>query len=123
MREADREVTVDDSCDWDWELPTSDAFRLLDFLEESSQRTWGELLSDRTGGNSRHKKHHAHRVDSLPRPATDRLKKLGFIDRGEEQLFRFRIDGKGRLWGYRSGALFRVVWWDAEHRVYPTERG
>lgn len=121
VREADRNVSDDDSCDWTWELPANETFRLLDFLEETSHKTWGELLADRTGGRSRHKKHHAHSVDNLPRRAVDRLRRTGFLDRGEEEMFRFRLDGKGRLWGYRSGSLFRVVWWDAEHRVYPTE--
>lgn len=121
VREADRDVTVDDSCDWSWELPTRETFRLLDFLEETSHRTWGEILSDRTGRHTRHKKHHGHSVGSLPRTAVERLEKLGFLDHGEEDLFRFRLDGEGRLWGYRSGSLFRVVWWDADHRVYPTE--
>lgn len=121
VREADRDVTGDDSCEWSWELPTSETFRLLDFLEEASHRTWGELLGDRTGGRARHKKHHGHSIDSLPRAAVERLRRTGFLDHGEEELFRFRLDGKGRLWGYRSGPLFRVVWWDAEHKVYPTE--
>jgi hypothetical protein len=36
-------------------------------------------------------------------------------------MFRFRLGGKARLWGFRSERIFHVVWWDPDHRVYPTE--
>jgi hypothetical protein len=41
----------------------------------------------------------------------------------EDDMFRFRLAGEKRLWGFRVGNVFYVLWWDASHRVYPTERG
>jgi hypothetical protein len=37
-------------------------------------------------------------------------------------MFRFRLAGERRLWGYRVGRTFHVVWWDWDHKVYPTEK-
>ena len=43
------------------------------------------------------------------------------LDETFEDLFRFRVGGKKRLWGFEVDGVFHVLWWDAEHQVYPTE--
>ena len=40
-----------------------------------------------------------------------------------DQIFRFRVSGQKRLWGFRRDRTFHVVWWDPDHKVYPTEAG
>ena len=79
-------------------------------MEKMSQLTWKEIWGLR---------HHSQKLDSLCREAQKRWKK---INRPEEELFRFRSSGKQRIWGVRQGATFFVVWWDAEHKIYPTEK-
>ncbi|UGX87143.1 hypothetical protein [Phyllobacterium meliloti] len=80
---------------------------------------WHEILAQRTGsGHKRHKKNHSQAWDSLCAEAQERWLEIG---RGEDELFRFRTGGKGRIWGFRDGHIFNVVWWDAEHQIYPVD--
>lgn len=87
-------------------------------LNELSNSTWAELLSHTTGGRKRHKKHHSQQWDTLCDEAQSRWIEIG---RDEEELFRFRVGGKQRIWGVRVVATFYVVWWDEEHKIYPVE--
>jgi hypothetical protein len=89
-------------------------------LNDMSRLTWSEILSQTTGGRERHRKHHGQSWDSLCQEAQERWL---WLERTEEDLFRFRVGGKERIWGVRQGATFFVVWWDAEHQIYPTEKG
>ncbi|WP_019564360.1 hypothetical protein [Agrobacterium sp. 10MFCol1.1] len=79
---------------------------------------WHEIMSQTTGGNDRHKKHHAQSWDTLCPEAQERWME---IERVEEELFRFRTGGKQRIWGFRTGHVFNMVWWDAEHKIYPVD--
>ena len=40
-----------------------------------------------------------------------------------DDLFRFRLGNKPRLWGVIHEGVFYPVWWDPEHKVYPTDPG
>ncbi|MBC3185082.1 hypothetical protein H7347_00545 [Corynebacterium sp. zg-331] len=86
---------------------------LLKFLDDVSGKTWQECENETSG---RHKRNHYHDVTDL---ADDARRRLQYLDDSEEQVFRFRLDGTGRLWGVRSGDLFRILWYDPEHAVYP----
>ena len=76
---------------------------------------WHEIHAQVSGG---HNKHHTQSWDSICREAQDRWIEVG---RTEDELFRFRTSGKGRIWGYREGNVFFVVWWDSEHQIYPVD--
>lgn len=90
-------------------------------MTDMSRLTWSEILAETTGGRrKRRKKHHDQSWDSLCQEAQERWLA---VERTEEDLFRFRVGGKARIWGVRQGATFFVVWWDAEHQIYPTEKG
>lgn len=107
---------------WSWPGPDH-AKEILDFACETNRRTWGEVLQDTTGGRERHKKHHDQPISTLCREAQDRLAELHLDEvLDDDKLFRFRLSGEKRLWGFRRGDGFYVLWWDAEHRVYPTGR-
>ncbi|MFP3543339.1 hypothetical protein SB748_07640 [Rhizobium sp. SIMBA_035] len=85
---------------------------------EMSGLLWREILARTTGGYERHKKHHSHSFDSICPEAQSRWIEIG---REEDELFRFRTGGKQRIWGFRTGHVFNVVWWDAEHQIYPVD--
>lgn len=121
-REIDHRVGDSPDCDWSWDLPSDQAVSLIQFLDEASKKTWGELEAEETGGRRRRKKHHSQSIDTVVKHAQKRLETTNMISEGEEELFRFRLSGTQRLWGFRSGSLFRMIWWDPEHRVYPTEK-
>lgn len=116
----DHEVSGDDSCDWTWDISPEQLKDFLTFMAECSKRTWGEIESDRTGGKNRHKKHHLHEVASLPACARDRL--VGHLDESYTTLFRLRFGGTQRVWGVRERAMFRLLWLDLDHKVYPTDK-
>ncbi|WP_033439675.1 hypothetical protein [Saccharothrix sp. NRRL B-16314] len=60
-------------------------------------------------------------IDRLPnRDARKRLEELTYDDRDE--ISRLRINGPGRLYGFREGTRFYALWWDPEHRIWPGKR-
>ncbi|MER5816829.1 hypothetical protein [Streptomyces californicus] len=62
-----------------------------------------------------------HDVHTLPnRAALARLDALGLSDM--TQIWKLRIGGAGRLWGFLVGNVFHVVWWDPRHEVWPSKR-
>lgn len=99
-----------------WELSSKETVELLKFLDDLTGKTWGQCEGEVSG---RHKRNHDHAITDLSDIAQDRLRQL---DENEERVFRFRLSGKCRLWGFRSGDLFRVLWYDPEHKVYTVEK-
>lgn len=104
---------------WSWGVD-GDALRgILAFLVQMEKTTWADIVS-RGAGNGR-RMHHAQPIESLCPEARARLKQLHLDDRDE--MFRFRLGGKLRLWGFLVEDVFYPVWWDPDHKVYPTENG
>lgn len=104
---------------WGWHrMSHADARRLHEFLWDMGVLTWEEIRRQTSGG---HKKHHPHPIERFCKEAQDRITQRGHDDIATS-MFRFRLDGTTRLWGYDLGdGLFYVIWWDPDHKVYPTE--
>ncbi|MDX3183535.1 hypothetical protein PV334_20015 [Streptomyces sp. ME02-7008A-1] len=63
----------------------------------------------------------SHEVHLLPnREALGRLDILGLSDM--TRIWKLRIGGPGRLWGFLVGNVFHVVWWDPRHEVWPSKK-
>jgi hypothetical protein len=104
--------------EWGWHLLNdSDARKLLDFLAEIAQLTWSEIRAQTASGR---KRHHDQSIERLCSDAQRRLTELERDDMGPT-MFRFRVGGPIRFWGYAVDGIFYAVWWDPRHRVYPTE--
>jgi len=73
--------------------------------------TWSQIQQDR-------RLNHSVKVSKLCKKAKDRVEELLL---GVDELFRFRLSGKQRLWGIRDRERFRILWWDPEHEVYPSQ--
>jgi hypothetical protein len=59
-------------------------------------------------------------VAELPmREARDRLVQLG---RDDQDISCLRLSGTGRLFGFRRGQHFHVLWWDPDHSIYPSHK-
>lgn len=112
----DLDLFDDSSGEVRWDLSARESLGLLRFLEELSRKTWGECETELAGP---HKRNHYHHVADLVPSARERLRRLGFE---EEQIFRFRLSSTCRLWGFRTGDVFRIVWYDPDHRVYPVAK-
>lgn len=101
-----------------WDLSPGELNELLQFLEDLSKKTWTEVLAETDGKGRR--KHHTHNPADLHPTAKSRLREIGMA--GEEKIFRFRVKGTLRLWGFRIGPVFRILWYDPKHQVYPVEK-
>ncbi len=87
--------------------------------------SWTEIEAQQAGARNRLRKHHAQAIDTLCDAAQRRLGELGHLAEVlPDELFRFRLNGPGRLWGLRvpEDDTFYVLWWDANHAVYPTDK-
>jgi hypothetical protein len=105
---------------WSW-FNDSEAAEVLKFLADVSRSTWNEIKTQTTGGKNRRKKHHDQPVDGLCKEAQDRLSALHLDEIFPGEIFRFRLGGTKRLWGFVVEGVFYVIWWDRDHKVYPTE--
>lgn len=110
------------SGDWGWELcDDADKAKLFTFLHEVGKMKWSEIRRWTAGSSKkRWPKYHSQPFASVCQDAQRRLGELKH-DEQFETLVRFRVDQKKRLWGYEVDGVFYLLWWDPEHKVYPTE--
>lgn len=92
--------------------------RLLSFLIVYSNKTWGEILREKTGGGQRRKKHHDMEVSVLSKEARRRLTEIFTEEELPDSLFPFRLTGTTRLWGIRRRDILEFLWLDRDHQVY-----
>jgi hypothetical protein len=105
---------------WAFKPDGDHATTLLAFICEMSQLTWGGIEQQRAGG---HKKHHTQDIATMAPDAQKDLRRTKLDETfGGDEMFRFRLAGEQRLWGFRNGRIFHVVWWDWDHKVYPTPK-
>lgn len=112
---ADRNETAE----WGWHLvDESNASRLVEMLRTWGSSTWNEIRAQTI---DTHKRHHWQDIGSLYAAACERLQQLELEDFCDGQIFRFRDGPTKRLWGFEREGVFYALWWDPNHRVYPTE--
>lgn len=79
---------------------------IIPHLKSLESQTWGEILI-----NSK-KQNHSIKVDALNKPAQDRLASK-YIE--AESLISLRLTGNNRLYGYMTGKVFNILWYDDNH--------
>lgn len=93
--------------------------KLEPFLKNyHNQFTWPQIEGQKTQGR---KKHVSYPPGTIVKEARDRLIELKKDDL-EEFIFRFRISGKQRLYGFRLDDIFYCVWFDRSHKICPSNR-
>jgi hypothetical protein len=85
-------------------------------FKEFQQLTWKEVMN--MGSDSGHSMHHHQELDTLAEEAQYRWMDLNLEE--FDNLFRFRLGNKKRAWGIVVQAHFFMVWWEREHKIYPT---
>lgn len=105
---------------WSWAEPrlwTSDEWKneISPPLDSFARLTWGEI--DNFSSETGHKMHHGHEVQQLVDEAQQRWLALGLEE--FDTVFRFRMSGAKRAWGYVVQAHFHMVWWERNHSIYP----
>ena len=76
---------------------------------------WSEIERMSSGG---HRRNHPQDVATLVVEVQDRWAEVGIET---DVAYRFRLSGAERVWGFRVNAHFHLVWYDPDHRFYPTE--
>jgi len=93
---------------------TEETFReIAGFLQGYSTMRWGLIEQDRT-------RNHEVCVVKMIKDAQKRLEEIKLDD--YDRLWHFRFDGKKRLWGIRNGHVFRILWYDPQHKICPSEK-
>lgn len=106
---------VDHDGDWGFDtLPTKDVVDLLQKLGSFETMKLKNLFA----GDSQHGKHYD--PTELPPAAQKRLAALKRDD--ETQISRVRLSGKKRLYGFMRENVFYALWWDPEHKVWPSKK-
>lgn len=108
--------------EWSWGEPRSwEADEWSSVIEPPLQNfetmTWAEI--DKCTSDTGHKLHHTHSIEDVIDEAQDRWLALDLAE--FETIFRFRLGGVRRLWGFIVQAHFHIIWWDRDHSIYPTE--
>lgn len=89
-------------------------------LRQHASETWGHICQLVVRGARRVlMRHHHQDVAEIHKEAQERWLELKL--KQHHTAFRFRMGSRRRLWGFRVGAVFHVVWWDTEHKIYPTK--
>ena len=85
-------------------------------LREWERLKWREI--DTFSSGSGHKMHHNMGADVICPEAQERLDSL---QKYGDDIFRFRLGNRRRLWGFRIVAKFEILWFDPHHEIYPTD--
>jgi hypothetical protein len=98
---------------WGWSDMDAKALKYVHGkLAQFESMTWAEVNHPNTGC-------HPIKIKDLCSKAQKRLVEIKVI---EEELFSLRLSGKERLWGIREHHLFKILWWDPRHDVYPASK-
>ena len=108
--------------EWSWRVKRDwgDAFwttTLEPYLNHYATKVWKEIEAELAGRSKRHK---SYLTAAICSEAYARLRKLKLDD--QERIFRFRMTGPHRLYGFRFGHVFKTVWFDPTHQIYPTKK-
>lgn len=109
---------------WSWGDPrnwSQDEWdtKILPSFKEWGMLRWREICSQPTG--NRGKMHHEHEFHSIAKEAQERWFERD-LDEFADQIFRFRLSGKWRVWGFTLQHIFFIVWLDRMHKIYPVEK-
>lgn len=87
---------------------------ILPKLKNFEELTWAEV--DALSSDSGHKMHHGMPTSSICEEAIGRL---WTIEKYQDDMFRFRLGNLPRLWGFKQGSVFQILWYDPTHQIYP----
>lgn len=93
---------------------------LLPFLSEYAKKKWKAILAEKWHNKKKTRnKHIYYNVRSIHEEARGRLIDLELDD--QTRIFRFRLSGKKRLYGFTFCNVFATVWYDPNHNIYPVD--
>jgi len=98
---------------WAWNSIDEKTFLLniLPKVRNFETMLWSEILN---------RNNHEIQVSQICKEAQKRLAEIRRDD--IESLVSLRLSGKERILGIRYKNIFKVIWWDPNHLVYPIEK-
>jgi len=106
---------------WGWnQVSISDFFKeIAPKLQQLEELSWGELIGHDL-------------VHFISQSKIDQNAQMRLLELAEERvipedylgidLTSMRITGIKRLWGFKQGKYFYLLWWDPFHTVYPVSK-
>lgn len=90
---------------------------ILAKLRDFESMTWADIKrqTNRAGKT----RNHYVATRNLTRSARERLEKLKQDD--VERLFSLRLSSRIRIYGIVDGHILKIIWYDPEHRLYPSK--
>lgn len=107
-----------------WETHVWDK-KIEPFFREYEKKLWKTILTETTYNKKMGRNHQKHiyysLIDLLQKnpEVYERLEELELEDCGDGKIFRFRVTGKIRLYGFLFGPIFGFVWYDPIHMIWP----
>lgn len=81
--------------------------------------TWAEIkLQTHDQGKS---KHHIIDTDGMSAEAIERIEAMK-LQEDSDSIFSFALQNRLRIIGTRENELFHVIWYDPEHKFYPSKK-
>jgi hypothetical protein len=104
----------------DWH-PTPGNAAIYGYLDAYKNKTWAEIDAEMVGKKNASKKNDqrnkSYPLSAICSEAFERIVHLELDD--QETIFRFRMSGEERLYGFIFGITFKTVWYDELHLVCP----
>lgn len=99
---------------WGWRIIGTDKWQdILTKLGHFETRTWADIKS--------HTGSHAVLIADCPNSQViQRLTEIKLDD--IDELFSLRLSGKERVWGILDEHIFKFLWWDPNHKVWPSPK-
>ncbi len=104
--------TIDLQGPWGWgEIDHAFFFNdILPKIQNYESMSWFDILN---------RNNHEVKVGLISKEAQKRLTELKLDD--FETLVSLRLTGTQRIWGIKMQNVFKLLWWDPEHKVYPSK--
>lgn len=88
-------------------------------LKDFESKKWWELENEKFGKAGK-SKHHWVKVNKIIKPAQKRLSELNIDD--IDEIFSIRLTGTQRVWGLRDYNYFKILWFDFNHEICPSNK-
>ncbi|TGL61165.1 hypothetical protein [Leptospira sarikeiensis] len=101
-----------------WEKPGDSLEIIKAFRQNYVNKLWKEIFAEKYNyKKGTRQKHIYYPINKLCKEARQRLTELENDD--FEEIFRFRLMGKFRFFGFTCGDMFIAIWHDPLHKIYP----
>jgi hypothetical protein len=90
-------------------------------LSTLENMTWADLEGQSySSGGRRKSSNHWVLIKDLAKEARRRIDELNYDD--HETIFSIRLSGTQRLYGFRENNYFRILWYDPNHKIFPSSK-